>query len=140
MSSRRSDKDGTRIGTTDRRWNKSSRNAPSAIRPARSRRARRNDPHVDVDPRGATDAREVLLDENAKDLALGLLGHVGDFVDVQSAAVGLFEPADVATFTADALGAEELVFHRVRRMMVAALTTMNGPVRPTRRVRGSCVP
>ena len=37
MSSRRSDSDGTRIGTTDRRWNRSSRKAPSAIRLARSR-------------------------------------------------------------------------------------------------------
>ena len=51
MSSRRSASAGTRIGTTASRWNRSSRNVPSAISRSRSRAGRRDDAHVDSDPR-----------------------------------------------------------------------------------------
>ncbi len=49
MSSRRSDSDGTRTGTTARRWNRSSRNVPSAMSGGEIARTRRDDAHVDMD-------------------------------------------------------------------------------------------
>ena len=64
----------------------------------------------------AADPLEGLLDQHAQDLALGLARHVGDFVDEQRAAMGLFERADLALLRAvRLLDAEQLDFHALRR-------------------------
>ena len=115
MSSRRSASAGTRIGTTARRWNRSSRNVPSAISRSRSRAGRRDDADVDVDPVGAADALEGLVDEDAQDLVLRLARHVADLVEIERAAVRLLERADLARGAVGGLGAEQLVLHALRR-------------------------
>ena len=55
---------------------------------------RGNDAHIDENTRGAADALEVLIDQNAEDLGLRLARHVGDFIQVKRAAVRLFKRAD----------------------------------------------
>ncbi len=96
MSSRRSASAGTRIGTTARRWNRSSRNVPSAISRSRSR-------PVEEMMRTSTLTRVApptrwkrLVDEHAQDLVLRLARHVADFVEIERAAVRLLERADLA--------------------------------------------
>ena len=58
MSSRRSASEGTRIGTTERRWNRSSRNRALGDRLGEIAAGRRDDADVDMDPRRAADALE----------------------------------------------------------------------------------
>ena len=94
MSSRRSASDGTRIGTTDRRWNRSSRNCPSVIAWARSRLVEEMIRTSTWTRADAADALEILVDQHAQDLGLGLERHVGDFVEIERAAVRLFERPD----------------------------------------------
>ena len=94
ISSRRSNSEGTRIVATARRWNRSSRRVPSSDRRSEIARRRRNDPHVHLDPLRAADAQESLVDQHAQDFGLGVLRHVGDFVEKQRAAMRLLERAD----------------------------------------------
>ena len=115
MSSRRSASEGTRIGTTDRRWNRSSRNAAFGDRRGKIAAGRGDDPHVDMDARRAADALEILVDEDAQDFALRLPRHVGDFVDIERAAMGLLERADLAAAPVAGLDAEQLDLHSIRR-------------------------
>ncbi len=96
MSSRRSARAGTRTGTTFRRWNRSSRKRPSAISVAQVAGGRGDHAHVDLHVGVAADPPEALLDQHAQDAALGLARHVGDLVEEEGAAVGLFEDADLA--------------------------------------------
>ena len=70
---------------------------------------------VDIDPVGAADALEGLVDKDAEDLVLGLARHVGDFVEVERAAMSFLEGADLACQAIDLLGAEELVLHALGR-------------------------
>ncbi len=74
-----------------------------------------NDAHVDGDAVGAADALEGLVDEDAQDLVLRLARHVADFVEVERAAVGLLQRADLAAGAVDGLGAEQLVLHALGR-------------------------
>jgi hypothetical protein len=46
--------------------------------------------------RAAADALELLFDENAQDLALRLDRHVRDLVDIERAAMRLFERPDLS--------------------------------------------
>ena len=115
MSSRRSDSDGTRTGTTARRWNRSSRSVPSAMSGGEIARTRRDDAHVDVDAGQAADPLEILLYENAQDLALRFARHVGDFVEIERAVMGFFERADAASRAVPRLDAEQLDLHRIGR-------------------------
>ena len=55
-----------------------------------------DDAHVDRHLLRAAEAQELLLDQHAQHLALRLERHVGDLVDVERAAVRLFERADLA--------------------------------------------
>ena len=73
---------------------------------------RGDDAHVDRDLGAAADALEGLIDQHAQNLVLRLARHVGDFVDEQRAAMGLFERADLAALRAVAhLDAEQFDFH-----------------------------
>src|SRR6202453_339792 len=53
-----------------------------------------NDAEVDGDLGAAADTLERLIDQHPQDLVLSLARHIGDFVDEQRAAMGLFERAD----------------------------------------------
>ena len=75
---------------------------------------RRDDAHIDGDLRAAADALELLLDQHAQHLALRLHRHVGDFVDIERAAVRLLQRADLAR-PAAILGAEQLLLDPVGR-------------------------
>ncbi len=108
MSSRRSDRPGTRTGTTFRRWNRSSRKRPAAISSRSSLRGGRDHPHVDLHVVVAAHPAEALLDQHPQDAALGLARHVGHFVEKQGAAVGAFEHPDLARAAALAFLAEQL--------------------------------
>lgn len=63
---------------------------------------------------GAADPLELLLDQHAQDLVLRLARHVGDFIDVENAAVGLLQRADLA-LGAVGFGAEQLDLHAFGR-------------------------
>ena len=82
---------------------------------ARIGRAGRNHADVDLHLLAATHALEILLDENAQDLALRLKRHVRRFVEEQRAAMGLFEQAHLATAFTRTLNAEEFDLHAFRR-------------------------
>ncbi len=58
---------------------------------------------------------ELLVDEHAKDLVLRVARHVGDLVDVERAAMRLFQRADLAPASRHRLRAEKFDFHPVRR-------------------------
>ena len=76
---------------------------------------RGDDAHVDGHLLRAAEAQELLLDENAQDLALRLERHVGDFVDIERAAVRFLERADLARPAGAILGAEQLLLDAVGR-------------------------
>ena len=76
---------------------------------------RRNDPHVDMHARRAADALEILVDQHAQDFGLRFARHVGDFVEIERAAVRLFERADAAGAIRPGLDAEQLRLHALRR-------------------------
>ncbi len=125
MSSRRSASDGTRIGTTASRWNRSSRSVPSSIAAARSRAEEEMMRTSTWTSRRAADALEGLVDEHAQDLGLRVLGHVGDFVEEQRAAMGLLERADLALAVA-ALRGRKARSPCSPGVIVAALMTTKG--------------
>ena len=77
--------------------------------------ARGNHAHVDMNACRAADASEVLVDENTQDFRLRFLRHVGDFVNVERAAMRLFQCADFAALPIHGLGAEKFDFHRLGR-------------------------
>jgi hypothetical protein len=76
----------------------------------------RDDAHVDLDRRLATDAVELALGEHAQQSRLQRRRHVADFVEEQRAAIGLFEAAapqlvracERALLVAEQLGFEQL--------------------------------
>ena len=115
MSSRRSASAGTRSGTTARRWNRSSRKVPSPISRSRSRAVDETIRTSTLTRVDAADPLEGLVDQHAQDLVLRLARHVADFVEIERAAMGLFERADLAGGAIGGLGAEQLVLHAVRR-------------------------
>ena len=57
---------------------------------------RGHDAHVDRDLGIAADALEGLVDQDAQNFVLRLAWHVGDLIDEQGAAMGLFERTDLA--------------------------------------------
>src|SRR5262249_26098372 len=57
----------------------------------------RDHPHVYLHARRSADALECLVDQDAKDLALRLERHVGDFIEEQRAAMGELQEPDLAT-------------------------------------------
>src|SRR5204862_337696 len=76
---------------------------------------RRNDPNVHRNLGRSADSLECLIDQDAQYLVLRLPWHIGDFIDEQSAAVGLFESTDLSLFAAVRMfGPEELDFHAIR--------------------------
>ena len=115
MSSRRSASEGTRIGTTERRWNRSSRKRPVGDRLGEVAAGRGDDAHVDMNARRAADALEILVDQHAQDLGLRLQRHVGDFVEIERAAVRLLERADAPRPIGAGLDAEQFALHVVGR-------------------------
>ncbi len=66
------------------------------ISPREIAAGRGDDAHIDMHAWRAADALEVLVDEHAQDLALRLARHVGDFVEIERAAMRLLERADLA--------------------------------------------
>ncbi len=72
-------------------------------------------PHVDMNAHGAADALEVLVDQDAQDLALRLPRHVRDLVEVERAAMRFLERADLPALSVAALDAEELALHVLGR-------------------------
>ena len=111
MSSRRSDSEGTRTGTTDSRWNKSSRNMPSAISARQVARGGGDHAHIDMDAGRAFDTRKILVDQHAQDFRLGVARHVGDLVDVERAAVGFLQRAGFARTPVAGLDAKKFGLH-----------------------------
>jgi len=63
---------------------------------------RRNDAHVDGNTRGAADAQEVLIDQNAEDLGLRLARHIGNFVEVKNSRIGAGTKANHLAYLGDA--------------------------------------
>ena len=64
----------------------------------------------------AAHALECLVHQNAQNLALGFQRHVGEFVDVERSAMGLFEGALRGVSAPVAvLDAEQLLLHALRR-------------------------
>ena len=82
---------------------------------------------------GAAHPLEVLVHQNPQDLALGLLGHVGDFIEVEGASMGLLEGADLARAPVPALRPEELFLHGFRRDG-RGVQDHEGAARPQRRL------
>ena len=115
MSSRRSASEGERIGTTDSRWNKSSRNCPSVIACARSRLVEEMMRTSTCTGVGPADALETLVDQHAQDFGLRLRRHVGDLVEIERAAVRLLERADAARPVRPGLDPEQLRLHPLGR-------------------------
>ena len=68
---------------------------------------------------------KVLVDQHAQDLRLRLARHVGDFVEIERAAVGLLERADPAGRPADRFDAEQLA-SMLSGVIVGALRTTKG--------------
>ena len=74
-------------------------------------RGRGDHPHVHLHVGVAADPAEALVDQDAQDPALALPRHVGHFVEVERAAVGALEDADLARPAALAFLAEQLQVH-----------------------------
>ena len=102
--------------------------APFGDLDAEVARRRGDDAHVDMDPRGAADALEVLVDEHAQDAVLGLARHVGDLVDVERAAMRLLERADAAAARPPPASMPKSSASMFSGVIVAALMTTNGPL------------
>ena len=88
--------------------------AETALRhlPLQVATGRGDDAHVDRDLGAAADALELLLHQDAQDLALRLQRHVGHLVDVERAAMRLLERTDLARSRV-ILGAEQLLLDPV---------------------------
>ena len=111
ISSRRSASEGTRTGTTERRWNRSSRKPPSAMARGKIARGRGNHPHIDMDAGGPVHTRKILVDQHAQDFRLGVARHVGHFVDIERAAMRLLERAGFARTPVPRLDPKKLGLH-----------------------------
>ncbi len=68
-----------------------------------------------MDARRASNALKVLIDEHAQDPTLRVARHVGDFVEVERAAMRFLERTDAPRAALAALDAEQLGLHRVGR-------------------------
>lgn len=113
MSSRRCESAGASMGTTLRRWNRSSRKRPSAISSRRSRLVElAQHAHVHAHHVGAADAAEALIHQHAQDLRLRAARHVGDFVEEDRAAMGHLQQAGLGDAPL-ALAAEQGFFEAV---------------------------
>src|ERR1700691_5506285 len=64
--------------------------------------------------RRAVDPLEILIHQDAQDLALRFLRHVGDLVEIERTAVRFFERADLAAAPLLAFDAKELDLHHLR--------------------------
>ena len=81
-----------------------------------------------MDLGGAAGALEGLIDQHAQDLVLGLARHVGDLVDEQRAAMGLFQRAGLALLLAVRSASMPNSSTSIRSgVIAAALMTTNGP-------------
>ena len=113
MSSRRSD----RPGNDDRNHGEAVieilAEAPLGDHPLEVLRRRGDDADIDLDALGAADPFELLVDQHAQDLALRVARHVGDLVEIERAAMGFLQRADLA-FAAVGFGAEQLDLHALR--------------------------
>ena len=56
-----------------------------------------NHPNIDFNQLAATNAKELALGQHAQQTSLQRQGHVADFIQKQSAAVGLLEATGVAS-------------------------------------------
>ena len=95
---------------------------------------RGDDAHVDMNARRAADALKVLVDQHAQDLGLRLARHVGDFVEIERAAMRLFERADPARPVRAGFDAEQLRLHPLGRHR-RRVDDDEGTVRARRTVR-----
>ena len=69
--------------------------------------------HVHLHAGGTAKAGEGLVHQHPQDLALRLARHVGHFIEIERAAMRLFQSANLAQVAAFVLDAEELLFHAV---------------------------
>ena len=67
-----------------------------------------------MNPGRAVDAGEILIDQHPQDLGLGVARHVGDFVDIERAAMRLFERPGFPRAAVARFHAEQLHFHGFR--------------------------
>ncbi len=74
----------------------------------------RHHPHINLDVLIAADAAKTLFHQHPQDAALSLARHVADLMQIEGAAVRLFEHADLARPAALAFLAEQLQVHAVR--------------------------
>ena len=72
---------------------------------------RGDDAHIDMHAGRAAHALEILVDKDAQDLALRFLRHVGDFVEIERAAVGFLQRANLALASVGGLHAEQFHLH-----------------------------
>ena len=123
----------SRIGTTLRRKNRSSRNKPCWMSPRKLLVRRRDDPHIRLDRHAAADRGVFALLQHAQEARLRLHRHVADFVEEERAAFRLLEAADRAGERAREgalLMAEQLAISMRSRGIAAMLTATNGPLAP----------
>ena len=76
---------------------------------------RGDDAHVDMHGRRPADAPKTLVDQHAQDFRLRLRRHVGDFVEIERAAMRLLERADPARPVGAGLDPEQFALHAVGR-------------------------
>ena len=95
---------------------------------------RRHDPYIDGDLGAAANALKRLVDEHTQDLVLRLPRKVGDIVNKQRAAMGVFERAGFASFRPIGLvDAEQFDFHPLRRNC-GGIYDNKRSVRPSRKL------
>ena len=76
---------------------------------------------------GAADALKILIDQNAQDFGLRLARHVGDLVEIERAAMGLFERADPGGRDRRPASTPNSSLSIRSGVIVGALMTTNGP-------------
>ncbi len=93
---------------------------------------RGDDPHIDLDPLRTADALELLVDQDAQDLVLGLARHFTDFIEIERTAMRLFESAGATRLARLTFGAEKRHFHALGRDRCRIIQGHEGSVGPRR--------
>ena len=114
ISSRRSAKPGNHDGNDGKPMKEVFAESPLRDHRFKILRGRRNDPDIDLDPLRAPYPLELLVDKHAQDLALRFARHVCYLIQVQNAAMGLLQGADLALSTVR-FRAEKFSLHPLRR-------------------------
>ena len=127
-SSRRSARDGTRIGIDAEAMEQVLAEAAGGDLGRQIAARGRDDAHIHMDAGRAADALEVLVHENAQDPVLRLPRHVGDLVDVERAAMRLFEGADAASPARRRSRCRKARPPWLSGVIVAAESTTKGPL------------